>query len=63
MTKTIQMFKDGEWIEWDGSDVSQLLIDEVMSIKEMREKDPDLYKKFQNYVDNYGIITNHKKKK
>ena len=57
------MFKDGEWIEWDGSDVSQLLIDEVLSIKEMRETDPDLYKKFQNYVDNYGVITNHKKKK
>jgi len=40
MTKTIQMFKDGEWIEWDGSDVYQLLINEVMSIKEMREKEP-----------------------
>ena len=63
MTKTIKMFKNGEWIEWDGSDVSQLLIDEVMSIKEMKETDPDLYKKLQNYIDNYGIITNHKKKK
>ena len=36
------MFKNGEWIEWDGSDVYKLMISETMTKKEFKENYPEL---------------------
>jgi hypothetical protein len=36
--KTIKMFKDGQWIKWDGSDVKQLLVEETITMKDLKYK-------------------------
>ena len=44
MNRKIQMLKDGEWIPWDGSDVSSLMITETITMGELKERFPEKYK-------------------
>jgi hypothetical protein len=43
--KKIKMLKNGEWVKWDGSDVSQLLVEEKLTLKEVKKYYPEVYKK------------------
>ena len=44
--RKIQMWKNGEWVEWDGSDVvNQLLITEYITLKQFKKDFPEEYKK------------------
>lgn len=45
--KKILMFKDDRWVNWDGSDVSSLLIKETMTLKEFKKHFPNEYKKYK----------------
>lgn len=46
--KQMQMLKNGEWVEYDGTDnVSQILITETVTLEQLRKYHPDLYKKFK----------------
>lgn len=39
--KKVLMFKNGEYIPWDGSDVSSLIIHETMTLSEFRKYYPE----------------------
>lgn len=39
--KIIKMFKDGWWVEWDGSDVDQVIIEEELTLKEFKKHFPE----------------------
>ncbi len=41
--KIIKMFKDGQWVRWDGSDVKQLIIEEMITLKEFKKLHPRVY--------------------
>ncbi len=45
--KKIKMFKNGEWVEWDGSDVSELIIEETMTASQLKKHFPE---KWDEYV-------------
>ena len=47
-TKTIKMFKDGRWVKWDGSDVKELIISEIITAKEFKQNYPKKYKEWNN---------------
>lgn len=39
--KKIYMFKNGEWVKWDGSDVQRLMIKETLTLAEVKKHFPD----------------------
>jgi len=41
----VAMFKNGEWIKWDGRDVSQVMIEEILTLGEIKKQDKNLYNK------------------
>ena len=48
------MFKDGEWVKWDGSDVSELIIRETMTKKEFEQNYPELIYEPDFYYEKIG---------
>jgi len=40
--KEVFMFKNGEWVKWDGGDVKNLLIKERLTLKQLKKRYPDL---------------------
>lgn len=44
--KEILMFKDGEWVKWDGSDVESLIIKETITLKQLKRFYPKAYANF-----------------
>jgi hypothetical protein len=45
MKKEVLMFKDGQWIKWDGSDIKSLLVKEQITLKQLKKYYPEQYKK------------------
>lgn len=43
--KKIFMFRNGEWVDWDKSDVDRLLITEQLTVSEVKKHYPDYYNK------------------
>ena len=46
--KKISMFKNGEWVKWDGSDVNQLMIEETRTMTELKKNFLEKYKSILN---------------
>lgn len=38
------MFKNGEWVRWDGSDVQSLIVEEKITLNEFIKRYPDQYR-------------------
>ena len=46
-TKKISMFKDGHYIPWDGSDVGHLVVEETITVAQLKKYYPKEYRKFK----------------
>lgn len=48
--KKILMFKNGEWVDYDGSDVKQLIVQETMTLEEIKKHFPKEYEKLKKSI-------------
>lgn len=37
------MFKNGEWVKYDGSDVDRVIIEETITLEEYKKRFPEAY--------------------
>jgi endogenous inhibitor of DNA gyrase (YacG/DUF329 family) len=47
LPKIIKMFKDNLWQKWDGSDVQQILIEETLTLEQLKKHFPEEYERFK----------------
>jgi len=38
--KEVKMFKNGKWVRWDGSDVKNLILEERITLEELKKHYP-----------------------